>query len=79
MRIWTPCSATTRAMCTIVVSCSRQRLSEAGLMFISLQHDGGRTAFVVLLDSPYPNLLRVVFVCHYGGALVFFGWAVNTP
>ena len=52
MRICTACSATTRAMCSIVFSCSRifaasggasrcswsrQRLSVAGLMFISLQ------------------------------------------
>ena len=40
---------------------------------------GGRTASVVLLDGPYPGLLRVVFVSHYGGVLVFLGWVVNTP
>ena len=32
---------------------------------------GGRTASVVLLDGPYPGLLRVEFVSHYGGVLVF--------
>lgn len=40
---------------------------------------GGRTASVVLLDGPYPGLLRVVFVSHLGGILVFLGWVVNTP
>jgi hypothetical protein len=40
---------------------------------------GGRAASVVLLDGPYPGLLRVVFVSHYGGVLVFLGWVVNTP
>ena len=36
-------------------------------------------ASVVLLDGPYPGLLRVVFVSHLGGVLVFFGWVINTP
>lgn len=40
---------------------------------------GGRPASVVLLDGPYPGLLRVVFVSHLGGVLVFWGWVVNTP
>ncbi len=40
---------------------------------------GGRAASVVLLDGPYPGLLRVVFVSHLGGVLVFLGWVVNTP
>ena len=40
---------------------------------------GGRTASVVLLDGPDPGLLRVVFVSHLGGVLVFSGWVVNTP
>jgi hypothetical protein len=33
----------------------------------------------VLLDGPYPGLLRVLFVSHLGGILVFLGWVVNTP
>ena len=40
---------------------------------------GGRAASIVLLDGPYPGLLRVVFVSHLGGVLVFLGWVVNTP
>jgi hypothetical protein len=40
---------------------------------------GGRPASVVLLDGPDTGLLRVVFVSHLGGVLVFLGWVVNTP
>ena len=40
---------------------------------------GGRAASVVLLDGSYPGLLRVLFVSHLGGVLVFLGRAVNTP
>jgi hypothetical protein len=40
---------------------------------------GGRPASVLLLDGPDPGLLRVVFVCHYGGVVGYFGVVVNTP
>jgi len=40
---------------------------------------GGRPASVLLLDGPDPGLHRVVFVCHYGGVVGYFGVVVNTP
>jgi len=40
---------------------------------------GGRPASVLLLDGPYPGLLGMVFLSHYGGVLVFLGWVVSTP
>ena len=54
-------------------------LERGGADIHLLANLGGRTASVVLLDGPYPGLLRVVFVSHYGGILVFLGWVVNTP
>jgi len=40
---------------------------------------GGRPASVLLLDGPDPGLLRVVFVCHYGGVVGYFDVVVKTP
>ena len=83
IRSFTACSATIRAMCSIILSCSRiftasegasrcswslHRFRVPGVMFMSLQQDG-----------PDPGLLGVVLVCHVGGVLGYFGVVVNTP